>query len=254
MNLKQAPPEHFGRIGAFFYRLGAERSLAPYYTAVAAAVAERLPGLPPAPVDVLDLGCGPGALTRRLAATPGPPTVVGVDAALTMLRQARRAAPSLPAGHASVTLLAGQVEALPLPEGAVRLALASLSFHHWEEPEAALAEIHRVLVPGGEVWVFEPDPEFSREALDRGMRRLLGIWPPARMLRRAFSQHGFTTAEYPELVAPAVARTPFLSMVGVEPFLWLRRMVLRRGGVGVGAEDQAGAMRTPGTSSSGTAA
>ena len=251
MNLKQLPPERFGRIGAFCYRIAAERGLAPYYEAVARAAASRLPGLPRVPVAILDLGCGPGALTRRLAAAAGGARVAGVDEALTMLdqsRKARRPAGATDAAGAPPLLVAASVAALPLAGGTVSLALASLAFHHWEEPEAALAEVHRVLVPGGEMWTLEPDPGFQGPALDAGMRRLLGIWPPRWMLRRAFAQHGLAGHEYADLVAPLVARSPFGAIASVEPFLWLRRMVLRRL-----ARAQEAATRTPGTRSDGTA-
>ena len=85
------------------------------------------------------------------------------------------------------------------------------------------------LVPAGELWTFEPDPEFAPADLRSGLRRVLR-WPPVFLLRRAFRKHGFSEDEYRTLVAPVVQRSPFEHIVDLRPFLWLRWMRLVRAG------------------------
>jgi ubiquinone/menaquinone biosynthesis C-methylase UbiE len=98
-----------------------------------------------------DIGCGPGTAARQ-AARRGA-TVTGVDPSPDMLRLARwaGAAPRTP----DITYLTGSAESLPLPDDAATIAWAISSVHHWNDRAAGLAEITRVLAPGGRVLLAE---------------------------------------------------------------------------------------------------
>jgi SAM-dependent methyltransferase len=112
----------------------------------AAAEYERgRPDYPPAALEplhlspelvVLDLAAGTGKLTRLLAARGA--TVIAVEPVAEM----RAALP------ASVEALDGTAEAIPLDGGSVDLVTVAQAFH-WFDGDTALAEIHRVLIPGG---------------------------------------------------------------------------------------------------------
>jgi len=104
--------------------------------------------------QVADIGCGPGAAVREAARRGASAT--GIDPSPAMLWLARRIS-SLrhPAG---VTWAEGRAEAIPLPDGYATVVWALSSFHHWRDQAAGLAEIHRVLGPGGQLllaeWLF----------------------------------------------------------------------------------------------------
>ena len=52
-------------------------------------------------------------------------------------------------------MLDGTAERIPLEDGTATVVSAVASFHHWADPEAGLAEVHRVLRPGGRVVIAE---------------------------------------------------------------------------------------------------
>jgi SAM-dependent methyltransferase len=87
-------------------------------------------------MTVLDLAAGTGKLTRALAESDA--TVIAVEPVAEM----RAALPE------SVAALDGTAEAIPLEDGSVDLVTVAQAFH-WFDGPAALAEIHRVLRPGG---------------------------------------------------------------------------------------------------------
>jgi ubiquinone/menaquinone biosynthesis C-methylase UbiE len=103
--------------------------------------AAQLTGLSPGD-HLLDLGCGPGAAVRY-AASRGA-RVTGVDPATVMLTMARRLT-----RRGDVTYREGAAEAIPLPDASVDVVWALATVHHWASLEAALAEVARVLAPGG---------------------------------------------------------------------------------------------------------
>lgn len=108
-----------------------------------AALAARLTNLSPGD-HLVDVGCGPGA-AARWAARAGA-RVTGVDPAAPMLRIARWLTGSR---HGDVTYVEGVAEALPVPDAGADAAWALATVHHWPDVEAGIAEIHRVLRPGG---------------------------------------------------------------------------------------------------------
>ncbi|NUT47840.1 MAG: methyltransferase domain-containing protein [Saccharothrix sp.] len=109
--------------------------------------------LDPGPAHTaLDVGCGPGADLPALAERAG--TVIGVDIDPTMVREARRRTEGLP-----VRVHQADAHALPLPDHAVDRARLDRVLHQVADPGAVLAELRRVLRPGGRAALAQPDWE-----------------------------------------------------------------------------------------------
>lgn len=101
---------------------------------------------------VVDLGCGAGHDLAELARSGH--RAVGMDRSSVMLgaAQARLAAAAFRPGLARAL-----VEALPFRTGAVAACLADRVLQHVADPAAVLAEVRRILSPGGRLVIFEPD-------------------------------------------------------------------------------------------------
>jgi ubiquinone/menaquinone biosynthesis C-methylase UbiE len=98
---------------------------------------------------VVDIGCGPGNSVR--AAARRGARVTGVDPATLMLRLAR----IVTRDRARVTWLRGSAENLPVPEQSATVVWSVATVHHWADVTAGLAEVRRVLSPGGRFLVIE---------------------------------------------------------------------------------------------------
>jgi len=107
---------------------------------------EALGELDPSPGDrLLDVGCGSGAAVRAAAATVD--RAVGVDLSQGMIDRARELAGATP----NVEFLVADAEALPFEDAAFTMLLCTTSFHHYPNPGGAVAEMARVLTPGGRI-------------------------------------------------------------------------------------------------------
>jgi SAM-dependent methyltransferase len=202
VNLKGMKPERFGRLASFFYRRWAEPALGPMH--------ERIAAEPPLTTGaLLDVGCGPGRLTRRIAERRPGVRVTGLDSSSDMIRQARRspAPANLEFREGTPALLSdGFVEAFDF-------AVSILSFHHWEEPVEELRAVYRALKPGGALWIYEQDSEASAADLHADRAPLFGfLRVPASWQRRLARGHGFSREEVETTVRSAVARTPFRTL------------------------------------------
>jgi ubiquinone/menaquinone biosynthesis C-methylase UbiE len=100
---------------------------------------------------VADLGCGPGTDLASLAAATG--AVIGVDRDPLMLAEAGRRF----AGRADVELCRGDLHGLPLADAGVHRARTDRVLQHVADPPAVLAQVRRVLRPGGVLGMAEPD-------------------------------------------------------------------------------------------------
>jgi ubiquinone/menaquinone biosynthesis C-methylase UbiE len=121
---------------------------------VAREAAFLLPHLRPG-MRLLDVGCGPGSITLGLAAAVAPGEVVGLDLRPEPIAQARAAAAR--AGVTNARFEVGSAYALPFPDAAFDAAFAHQVLIHLREPGRALAEVRRVLRPGGVVGVCDVD-------------------------------------------------------------------------------------------------
>ena len=113
-----------------------------------------LPSLHPG-IRMLDLGCGPGSITVGLAEAIAPGEVVGVDLQPSQVAQAH--ALSAMRGVMNVRFEVADVYRLPFPDGSFDAAFAHAVLMHLCEPVRALAEMRRVLRPGGIAGVRDPD-------------------------------------------------------------------------------------------------
>ena len=93
---------------------------------------------------VLDVGCGPGALTTELVRLLGPEGVTAVDPSESFVAAARER-------HPGVTVERAGAEELPFADGSFDAALAQLVVHFMAEPVAGLREMARVTRSGGVV-------------------------------------------------------------------------------------------------------
>jgi SAM-dependent methyltransferase len=110
----------------------------PYDAALLRRFAERCAGQG----VVLDVGCGPAGHVGRFLADRGA-RVVGVDAAARSLTVARRL------NDPTLAFVAADMHALPFAAGACAGIVAFYSLIYEADPSAALAELRRVLRPGG---------------------------------------------------------------------------------------------------------
>jgi SAM-dependent methyltransferase len=117
---------------------------------------------------VVDVGCGPGALTRELIGRVGPTNVSAIDPSKSFVAAVRERFPA-------VDVRLGSAEQLPFPEKAFDAALAQLVVHFMSDPVAGLREMARVVRDDGVVAACVWD-----HAGDRGP--LSVFWQAAREL------------------------------------------------------------------------
>jgi arsenite methyltransferase len=104
----------------------------------------------PAPADnVLDLGCGSGWLSRRVAKLVPQGRVVGMDISDEMIRIARRNS----ADQHNLLFVTGEVTKIPAEANFFTHAISVESAYYWPSPAAGMKEIFRVLRPGGTAWI-----------------------------------------------------------------------------------------------------
>jgi len=93
---------------------------------------------------VLDVGCGPGALTAELVSRAGAANVAAVDPSASFVDAAR-------ARHPDVDIRLAGAEALPFEDDRFDAALAQLVVHFMSDPVRGIVEMARVVRPGGVV-------------------------------------------------------------------------------------------------------
>jgi len=122
---------------------------------------------------ILELGCGPGVYACRFARDFPQVTTIGIDSSIRLIRRARTRAASLHLQNC--TFLEGDAQALGELASAVDAVIVSRLFLIVPDKEAVLAEIYRVLRPGGRCFIAEPTSRFvSRLPLS-------AMWLLARM-------------------------------------------------------------------------
>ncbi|MGQ9733631.1 MAG: class I SAM-dependent methyltransferase [Candidatus Bipolaricaulia bacterium] len=143
---------------------------------------------------ILDIGCGTGRLTIPLQQLTGA-EVFGLDLSREMLDQAKRKA-----GAEALHWVLGDAQALPFPGKSFDFAFMCLVLHHLEDKARALAEMARVLVPGGRglIWTVShqqiaahPLNEFFPSLAELDLKR----FPPIATIKALMEAAGFATIQ-----------------------------------------------------------
>ena len=133
---------------------------------------------------VLDVACGPGNFTRAFAKTVGPEGLaVGIDVSETML--ARGTADNARSGLGNVALVRGDAVRLPFADGSFDAVCCFAALHLFADPFDALADMSRVLRPGGRI------------AIMTSVRRQITLRPLKPVLQRT---SGMRIFEHDEIV------------------------------------------------------
>jgi SAM-dependent methyltransferase len=180
----------------------------------------------------LDLGSGTGALTETILATAAPTAVVGVEPSAAFVAHARDRV-----RDPRASFVEGAAGAIPLGSGSVDTAVAGLVLNFVPDLAAGLAELGRVVVPGGTiagyVWDYADRMQIIRRffdaaieldpaavTADEGLR--FAICAPGP-LRAAFEDAGLQAVEVRSIEVPTVFTsfddywTPFLSPIAPAP-------------------------------------
>ena len=99
--------------------------------------------------NVLDVGCGAGWLSRRLAKLAPEGRVVGMDISDEMIRHARRSSVDFD----NLMFVTGEVAQIPWQPHFFSHAISVESPYYWPDPAAGMKDIFRVLSEGGSAWV-----------------------------------------------------------------------------------------------------
>jgi ubiquinone/menaquinone biosynthesis C-methylase UbiE len=123
---------------------------------------------------VVEIGCGSGNITRRLARAVGPTgEVVGIDASASQIEQAERLVRA--SGLSNVSFRVADAASPNLPPGSFDLAYCRLVLMHMVDPAAAIRSMRNLVRPGGSVVCEEMD--LSRWLCD----------PPSPAMERCFA-------------------------------------------------------------------
>jgi SAM-dependent methyltransferase len=191
------------------------------------AVAERLI---PSGRALLDVGCGDGELERRVASRFEK--IVATDVSEAALADARSKRP--PSNVEWRAVDAGR--ALPFGGGAFDAVVSLSTMQYLFDPEAFLAEAHRVLAPGGTLLVEVPNMAYlpQRLRLLAGMPLRTSYWPrgidggnlhyfTVEMLTRLVREAGFTVDAVTGSGVLAPLRTFWVSLLCGNMFVRARR-------------------------------
>jgi ubiquinone/menaquinone biosynthesis C-methylase UbiE len=176
---------------------------------------------------ILDVGCGPGFYVSALLDVVGSTgMVIGIDISADMVAMATKRCESRP----NVAFHQASATKLPVEDSSFDAALSVQVLEFIDDVDAALAELHRALRPGGRLVVWDVDwstVSWHSDRPDR-MSHVLRVWDnhlshpylPRTLAPRltsvgfegiAFGAHAFTTIEYDQesyavSILPAIAR------------------------------------------------
>ncbi len=153
-------------------------------------------------LTVGDLGCGTGQVSELVA--PHVTRVIAVDGSNDMVQAARKRLKGL---H-QVEVRRGDMEALPIDDGQLDVAITALVLHHVPEPARALAEVCRVLQPGGRVLIVDMLPHDRVEYQQQMGHVWLGF--SEKTIKKYLDGAGFDQASLSILPADDAAKGPGL--------------------------------------------
>jgi ubiquinone/menaquinone biosynthesis C-methylase UbiE len=149
-----------------------------------------------------DLGCGTGQVSELVA--PHVARMIAVDGSTDMVHAARKRLKGL----GNVEVRRGDLEALPIDDGQLDVAIVALVLHHVPEPVRALAEVRRVLKSGGRILVLDMLPHDRVEYQQQMGHVWLGFSDAT--MKKHLEAAGFDSPTLTALPADEAAKGPSL--------------------------------------------
>ena len=132
-----------------------------YENSLFGPIADDIASVAPPETGVLEVGCGSGALSLRLAAHHGF-RVTAVDVDPDEIRRAREKVSRTGSdSRPRPEFLVADVARMPFDDASFDLVVSTFSMHHWDDKAGGLAEIWRVLRPGSRALIWDLRRGFS---------------------------------------------------------------------------------------------
>jgi tRNA (cmo5U34)-methyltransferase len=162
---------------------------------------------------VLDVGCGAGNYTLKLLERLPNLDATLIDLSQPMLDRAKERVGPATAGR--ITTIKGDIRGVEFPDGQFDIILAAAVLHHLradKEWRDVFAAFHRMLRPGGSVWIFD-FAESSIPAVQRLMWQQYGEYL-TRLKDEAYRDHVFAYVEKEDTPRPLLFQLDLLRQVG----------------------------------------
>jgi SAM-dependent methyltransferase len=156
---------------------------------------------------VIDIGCGAGGLCRKLAQIVTDGEVVGTDISEEYIRKLNRSkGKDKSDDYKNLVFVLASAEDIPYPDNYFDHTVCSESFGFWSEPEKGLAEIRRILKPGGKLYVVNSYKEAHARAATIGVK-IFNLFSTCKEniysfqeYREFFEKAGFTEVHQREIM------------------------------------------------------
>jgi ubiquinone/menaquinone biosynthesis C-methylase UbiE len=172
---------------------------------------------------VLEVAPGPGYLSIALAKS-GKYHVTGLDISKSFVEIARAKAKEV---GVAVDFRFGNASDMPFANESFEFIICTAAFKNFAQPVRAIAEMHRVLTPGGQALIVDLRRDASRAAIN-AMVEAMGLnWINTQFTKLSFNQMLIKSAYLPDEIRAFAAQTPFgkcdirTDAVGME--IWLKK-------------------------------
>ena len=169
---------------------------------------------------ILDVGTGPGYLPIRIATQAPGLELDGIDLSPAMVKLARKAAAKRGVAD-RVRFHRAHAANLPFDDGSFDLVISTLSFHHWARPLECLTELHRVLKPQHEAWIYDARRDTTNE-VNAAFRNDYGRFVAFLFLKLVRAHSSVTLHELETLLASPELRFTKATIIDRGVFLKLQ--------------------------------
>jgi ubiquinone/menaquinone biosynthesis C-methylase UbiE len=173
--------------------------------------------------SVLELAPGPGYLSIELAGM-GDYRVFGVEISKTFVEIARGNARE---ASVKVDFRQGNAADIPFPDESFDAIACTAAFKNFKEPEKALAEMYRVLKPGGTVFIVDMNRETTDAQIDEELEKMRSKGLEALFMRMTFKyflrKGAYTREEFRNMLAPMGWRSLNIVEDGIGLRVWMKK-------------------------------
>lgn len=155
--------------------------------------------------ELLDVGSGPGLLAVEIGRRARDLQVTTLESSSDVVQVAEARIHAAGLGR-QLKVARGEPDDIPFPDASFDLVVSAGALHRWDEPEAVLGEIHRVLRTGGKAWVYDLRREVPEESWDLVRE---GVSPLMRPLFDSTIMAGWSASYNEPKIDLLVAGSPF---------------------------------------------